>query len=478
MISLIVAIDTENGIAKGGKIPWTIKEDLKEFKRITIGKGNNAVIMGRKTWEGIGGNLKRRVNFVIGKGCGYKSLEHALIGVRKYHNTVKKIDEVFIIGGKRLYEEAFLKGICNKLYITEVIHDFECDLKIDMIISSSVYKNTYQSEVRRDGVGDGEGVEYQFFEYVNKLNPKTSFEYSEVDRLYLCDAMVHEEDQYLNILRQILHSGTIKMDRTGVGTKFIFGTQMRFDLSNGSFPLLTTKRVFFRGVVEELLWIFRGNTDAKLLAAKGVNIWNQNSTKEFHASRGLERFEEGDCGAIYGHNLRHFGAEYVDCKSVYEGTDQLRSLIKEIKENPNSRRLVLNMWDPASLKNAVLPPCHVLYQFDIVNGKISCSMYQRSGDMFLGVPFNIASTSLLLHIIANICRLEVGEVVHTIANAHIYLTHIEAVEEQLWRDPREFPKLEILKRLETIEDIEQMEFSDFKLIGYKPHPTIKAEMAV
>lgn len=287
----------------------------------------------------------------------------------------------------------------------------------------------------------------------------------------------HEEYQYLELIRGIIDEGTFKGDRTGVGTFSKFGTQMRFSLRDGSFPLLTTKRVFWKGVVEELLWFIRGDTNASHLSAKGVKIWDANGTRQFLDSRGLTQREENDLGPVYGFQWRHFGAKYVDMHTDYtgQGVDQLANVISTIKTNPNDRRIIMSAWNPADLELMALPPCHMFCQFYVANGELSCQMYQRSCDMGLGVPFNIASYALLTLMIAKVCGLKGGEFIHTLGDAHVYSNHVEPLKEQVKRTPKPFPRLIINN--ET-NDIDSFAFEDFDLVDYDPHPAIKMEMAV
>ncbi|CAO2583182.1 Thymidylate synthase [Lemmus lemmus] len=248
-----------------------------------------------------------------------------------------------------------------------------------------------------------------------------------------------------------------KEDRTGTGTLSVFGMQARYNLRD-EFPLLTTKRVFWKGVLEELLWFIKGSTNAKELSSKGVRIWEAN-------------------GSLYGFQWRHFGADYKDMDSDYwgQGVDQLQKVIDTIKTNPDDRRIIMCAWNPKDLSLMALPPCHALCQFYVVNGELSCQLYQRSGDMGLGMPFNIASYALLTYMIAHITGLKPGDFVHTLGDAHIYLSHIEPLKIQLQREPRPFPKLKILRKVETIDDFK---VEDFQIEGYNPHPAIKMEMAV
>eukprot|EP01147_Barroeca_monosierra_P002288 gene2288-5282_t len=286
----------------------------------------------------------------------------------------------------------------------------------------------------------------------------------------------HDEHKYLNLIKDILKNGQQKSDRTGTGTISVFGAQMRFSLRE-SFPLLTTKRVFWRGVVEELLWFISGSTNSKLLAEKGVHIWDANGAKEFLEQQGLGDREEGDLGPVYGFQWRHFGAVYKGMNEDYsgQGVDQLAAVIHQIKTNPDSRRIMLSAWNPVDLPKMALPPCHALAQFYVHDGELSCQLYQRSADMGLGVPFNIASYSLLTVMIAHVCGLKPGDFVHTIGDAHIYLNHIEALKEQITRNPRPFPTLKINT---DISNIDEFTFQDFQLESYNPHKKIAMSMAV
>ena len=252
---------------------------------------------------------------------------------------------------------------------------------------------------------------------------------------------------------------------------------MRFSLRNDVIPILTTKRVFWRGVAEELLWFVSGSTDARELQAKKIHIWDGNASREFLDNRGLTHREEGDLGPVYGFQWRHFGAKYVDFNTDYtgQGVDQLARCINCIKTNPTSRRIVMSAWNPADLNDMALPPCHMFCQFYVANGELSCQMYQRSADMGLGVPFNIASYALLTRMVAQVCGLKAGDFVHTIGDAHVYLNHIEPLQRQLRRKPRPFPTLTINPE---VNDIDGFKYEDFTVNDYKPFKGIKMKMAV
>jgi len=283
--------------------------------------------------------------------------------------------------------------------------------------------------------------------------------------------------QYLNLIRKIIESGNQRGDRTGTGTLSLFGAQMRFSLRNGTFPLLTTKKVFYRGIAEELFWFIRGSTSAKELQDKNVRIWDGNSSREFLDSIGLHDREEGDLGPVYGFQWRHFGAEYTDMHADYsgKGVDQLAEVINRIKTKPNDRRIIMCAWNPADLNKMALPPCHCLVQFYVADGELSCQLYQRSADMGLGVPFNIASYALLTVMIAHVTGLTPGDFVHTLGDAHVYSNHVEALKTQLEREPKEFPKIVIKRQVEKIEDFN---IDDFEVVGYQSHSKIVMDMAV
>ena len=262
--------------------------------------------------------------------------------------------------------------------------------------------------------------------------------------------------QYHDLLRHILKNGSRKEDRTGTGTLSCFGYQMRFDLSEG-FPLLTTKKVHTRSIIHELLWFLKGDTNIKYLKENGVSIWDEWAD------------EDGNLGPVYGHQWRswpgHHGATI----------DQISDVVNTIRTNPDSRRLIVSAWNPADIPQMALPPCHCLFQFYVANGKLSCQLYQRSADTFLGVPFNIASYALLTLMIAQVCDLQVGEFIHSFGDVHLYTNHLEQVELQLSRDIRPLPQMHLNR---DIKDLFAFRYEDFNLVDYNPHPAIKAQVAV
>ena len=295
--------------------------------------------------------------------------------------------------------------------------------------------------------------------------------------------------QYLDALKHILANGEAVSDRTGVGTRSIFGYQMRFDLQAG-FPAVTTKKLAWRGVVGELLWFLEGSTDERRLAeitygkprdelVGRTTIWTANANAQGRSLGYINTDTRKELGPVYGHQWRRFDGANLNKDSFDDnaGTDQISWLIHEIKTNPDSRRLILSSWNPEQLSEMALPPCHTFAQFRVINGKLSCQMYQRSGDFGLGIPFNIASYSLLTHMLAQICGLEVGDFVHTIGDAHIYTNHVDAITEQLKRPPMELPKL-IMPEFSSLEELLKTKTSDYILEGYKHYPTINMDMAV
>ena len=262
--------------------------------------------------------------------------------------------------------------------------------------------------------------------------------------------------QYLDLLQHVLDNGTDKSDRTGTGTRSVFGYQMRFNLADG-FPVLTTKKLHLKSIIHELLWFLAGDTNIRYLKENGVRIWDEWAD------------ENGDLGRVYGAQWRSWRG--ANGKTV----DQIANVVRQIRQTPDSRRLIVSAWNPAEVDDMALPPCHALFQFYVANGKLSCQLYQRSADIFLGVPFNIASYALLTMMVAQVCGLQAGEFVHTLGDAHLYQNHLEQARLQLTREPRALPKMHINP---DVRDIFAFKFDDFTLSDYDPHPHIKAEVSV
>ncbi|GAB4837885.1 hypothetical protein Ancab_039831 [Ancistrocladus abbreviatus] len=497
---VVVAATREMGIGKDGKLPWRLPSDLKIFKDITLTASDpgkkNAVIMGRKTWESIPIKyrpLPGRLNCVLTRAtrsdigatedvitCGSMVSALELLAADPYRLLIEK---VFVIGGGQILREALNAPLCEAIHITEIETSVECDTFIPAI-DSSLFHPWYSSFPLVEN-----NIRYTFVTYVRVR--RNSVDYGSQSNGSLCESKFevqeftflpqivlerHEEHLYLQLVQDILSNGNVKDDRTGTGTLSKFGCQMRFNLRK-TFPLLTTKKVFWRGVVEELLWFISGSTNCKVLQEKGIHIWDGNASRSYLDDIGLVDREEGDLGPIYGFQWRHFGARYTNMHADYtgQGFDQLSDVIYKIKNNPDNRRIILSAWNPSDLKLMALPPCHMFAQFYVANGELSCQMYQRSADMGLGVPFNISSYALLTCMIAHVCELVPGDFIHVIGDAHVYRNHIGPLKEQLQKLPKPFPVLKINPEKKNIDSFVA---ADFKLIGYDPHRKIEMKMAV
>ncbi|KAL3663915.1 hypothetical protein V7S43_010804 [Phytophthora oleae] len=483
---VVAALEGTGGIGLRQQIPWHLPTDMKHFRSLTTApldsSMQHAVIMGRKTWESLPVKVRpmpKRYNVVLTRDAGYRQRESVpdAVGVAASFQEAlelvnqqgKKVDQVFVIGGSAVYAEALSFPGCSKVHLTRVKGQFECDAFFSLEQLEQNFTVTKKSEVKEEN-----GVQFQFVEWERKHGDVSAVEF-----MTLTDNTTpHEEMQYVDLVRKILTEGAKRGDRTGTGTLSVFGAQMRFSLRNDVFPLLTTKRVFWRGVAEELLWFISGDTSAHTLQQKQIHIWDGNGSREYLDSRGLQDREVGDLGPVYGFQWRHFGAKYTSMHADYtgQGVDQLAEVIHKLRTNPTDRRIVLSAWNPADLNEMALPPCHMFCQFYVADGELSCQMYQRSADMGLGVPFNIASYALLTRLVAQVAGLKPGEFVHVIGDAHVYLNHVEPLQKQLKRTPRAFPTLHInSKKTSSIDDFK---FEDFEVSNYNPHGTIKMAMSV
>jgi len=528
--AIVAAAAGSRGIGTDGKLPWNLPGDMAHFKRVTLSPPStgrtNAVIMGRKTWESIPKRfrpLPGRTNVVLTRGSkelidlGKGKLSSGKVedkgviiasGLEEAFECLSKLEpiegsggaspisKIFVIGGAQVYKEALESKKVGRVLYTEVtgmpesgkFDTFFPDLNADEwdcrpFRESQEMLNKSREEIETEAevnIDKSSGLQYRFLEYTRKAQKEAGDE--KVEKKTNVNP---EEMQYLDLCKEILESGAKRGDRTGTGTLSKFGAQMRFSLRDGTLPLLTTKRTFWRGVAEELLWFISGNTNANNLSEKDVHIWDGNGSREFLDSRGLPDRAIGDLGPVYGFQWRHFGAKYIDMHTNYtgKGVDQLQSCIDKIIHNPEDRRIILSAWNPADLDIMALPPCHMFCQFyvDVSKNELSCQMYQRSADMGLGVPFNIASYALLTHMIAHVTGRVPGEFVHVIGDAHVYLNHVDALKEQIQREPRIFPTLNIKK--ESGEQgnpcsIDDFKYEDFEVVGYKPHKSIKMKMAV
>lgn len=495
----------------------------------------NAVIMGRKTWDSLPESsrpLRDRFNVVVSSNpvengnkkepyCVANTVQAAIEAA----SSNPQVQTIFVIGGISIFEECIARFpfFCKQMIHTTVYGEFEADLhlyyeKMNNIFSKieSVERYTDETSGLKCCVRVWSNPIYEDISKYIPLNILTasgststgmswpSFTVESGDKIHSffplntdsvpCSSNQEhhhhniqaeirfefgnpEESQYLRLVEEIIQTGDERVDRTKVGTRAVFGKKMVFSLRDGTIPLLTTKRVPFGCVAKELLWFIGGSTDSKKLSETGVKIWDANGSRAFLDGLGFTERETGDLGPVYGFQWRHFGAKYVDCHADYtgQGVDQLAECIQKIKENPTDRRIIMSAWNPADLRLMALPPCHMFCQFFVSKGELSCMLYQRSADMGLGVPFNIASYALLTHMVAHVCGLKPGEFHHVLGDTHVYLNHFSALKEQISREPRPFPTLEFNRQVTSIDDFK---FEDFKIVGYNPHPSIPMEMAL
>ena len=523
--NIITAINNESeiGVKEYGEhsLPWPmIKEDMNFFFSTTSNTPSpdlvNAIIVGYNTWTTLPPNYRKntnRITIVISrelmpmesgmthcKEIFVKTFDEAL----NYASDITNLNEIFVIGGAVIYDAALAHPMLDRIYLTHIqnsypkktnavehiVHFPISNMHFDQFVDQQVLNLEYESEQKLDV---GKNIYYRFKTYkvcspnftdmYRKIKKNDRIEYLGFDALFIEDSNKNlEEYQYLNLVRTIIEKGTLKQTRNAV-TKSIFGYQLRYDLSLG-YPLATVKKSFPKSIFEELMWMIRGQTDVKKLREKGVNIWNKNSTKEFLEKYGLP-YEQDDIGCGYGFQLRHFGAEYTNCKTDYagKGTDQLQLCIDLINKDPHSRRIIIDLWNATDIDKMALAPCHLIYNFgvDLYNepnesgrrGKLNCHLFQRSWDVLLG--WNTTTAALLTYLLAHHCDLDPGILVHSISDAHLYSTHIEsgAVEKLLSRIPRNPPTLKIINKKNNIEDYE---FSDLVIENYYPCPPIIAEM--
>ncbi len=451
MFSLIVARDKNYGIGLDGKIPWNIKEDMKHFKEKTT---NNVVIMGGNTYRSIGKPLPNRINLVISKQL--KSTEHITV-FDNYMDLIRYCNEkfiiknkltkkLFVIGGAQIYNWFIENELIYEIYDTEVFGNYNCDTFINL-------KQTNYFTLNEELIIN---EKFEIYHYVN---------------------MNKDEENYLDLMKKILKSGNSKIDRTNIGTMSLFGKQLEFDLTNNTFPLITTRKLFIRGIFEELMLYLRGQTNSKILEEKKINVWKGNTTREFLDSRGLYHLPEGDMGHSYGFSFRHFGAEYKTCLDDYtgKGYDQLTELVKELKNNPDSRRLRITLWEPNNMHKCPLPPCLEQYQFYVHDGYLSCMMTQRSSDYWLAGGWNVATGSLLTILLADVCGYKPYKLIWNIGDVHIYNNLKDQAIEQCKRTPYLFPKIYFKNKKSLITDYE---FTDLEILNYVAHDEIKGQMNV
>lgn len=463
--SIIVAVyyDKE-GIGKDGKMPWHIKEDLKYFKNMTT---NGTIIMGVQTWKSLNCQpLDNRTSIII----THTPDEYKHQYTRQYFvNSLNAAlclntpSPIFVIGGESVYREAINHRMCERLFLTRVRANHDSFLSFDRFFPSDYIEYFYKVSNTSETLSADSNWWYQFEQWKPFLSQNP------------------EEDEYLDSIAQILGNPLVS-NRTGVKTWSKFGVGLKYDLRDGRIPLQTTRKMWLRGIFEEFKWIISGSTDARQLASKGVKIWLPNSTRTFLDQRGLKHFQEGDIGATYGFSMRHFGAKYEGFNHDYtgKGYDQLVEVIRLLKEDKNSRRIVINLWDPESLNNTALPPCMFCYTFyyDEHNNELSLTLSQRSNDFITARSWNDTFGALMLITLANIADMKPGYLWSTITNAHIYENHYAAAITQISRLPRKYPKLVLKKKLNNLDDLLALEFKDLELVGYDPHPAIAVDMVV
>jgi dihydrofolate reductase/thymidylate synthase len=451
---LILAIDKNFGIGYKNMLPWNVKDELRLFRTKTL---NSTVIVGSKTFINLPYLDKRNV-ICLSKKTDIKALnfyklfsknpESIIVNSLEEADEKVKTEKVFVIGGYEIYKLALsIPNYINKIHLSILNNVYECDTFFD-------------KKLIRDFIITEQTSYEEFTHYVLERDGSKG------------------EIQYLNLLENILTNGVLSPGRNG-NTISTFVNHLSFDLRNG-FPLLSTKKMFIRGIIEELLFFLRGDTDTKILEEKDVNIWKGNTSKEFIESRKLP-YAEGVMGQLYGYQWRFFNAPYkLDSEGrpfkPEGGVDQLANVIKLIKEDPKSRRILLTSFNPEQSETGVLYPCHsIICQFYVEGEYLDMFCYNRSSDMFLGVPFNIASSSLFLMIIGKLTNKTPRYFNLTLGDSHIYQQHLDAVKEQLNRLPYRLPNI-ILPDINTLEDIEKLESKNFILINYKSHSSIKADM--
>ncbi len=454
-VCAILAETPKHGIGKNGRLPWHLPKELEHFWKTVLPKKEGertCLIMGMKTWESLpqkARNVPDVLYIVLSRTRqNFSGKDNVLWqeGLQQAFQTCEKSDllkSVFVIGGARLFNEANANEFVREFIITHIKHEYPSDV---------FWRGLNMKEWVK--ASEEDHSEFSFAHYVRR-----GFEWD-----------------YHQLVRKILEHGEERNERTGVGTLSLFGEQLKVNLAKG-FPLVTTKKTPFKSIVEELLWFIRGETSTKTL---DCHIWDANASREFLDARGLGHYPEGVLGPIYGFQWRHFGALYEGADANYEGkgVDQLRQVIRQIRENPTSRRIVMSAWNAADLNKMALPPCHVLCQFfvSVERQTLSCHMYQRSADVGLGVPFNVASYALLTHLIARATNLNVGELIISFGDVHVYKNHVQELKEVLLK--RVGFQLPMLQLRAEVKEVEDFKSEDIHLLNYVAHPAIKLKMAI
>jgi dihydrofolate reductase/thymidylate synthase len=501
-INVIVAVDKLYGISKNGQIPWNFKKDFKWFKNTTqvaqYPYQKNALIMGRKTFETIPEAhrpLPERYNIIVSSTLDNEVVNklkdtfvsRSLSEAIDFASKLKDVGKIFAIGGSSIYKETFdlyhkRQVMIDNVYVTHIDDDYQCDNYFKNL--SDVNNNRFEI-TKSDKFTDVDTISKKEVSLqIEQFTNMDSVSNWEVDTRVYVNGCLHEEYQYLNILQELIDHGDKRKTRNAI-TYSMFGKKMEFDLSKG-FPLITTKKVFMRGVFEELVFFLKGDTNTLHLEQKGVNIWRQNTSREFLDSVGLKDYAVGDMGNMYGFIFKYYAADYKGCDVNYtgQGIDQIDYCLDLLKKDPYSRRIIMTSYDVSKAPKGCLFPCHGLcIQWYVEKGhRLSCSMTQRSVDWGCGLPFNLASYSLWIHIFCELLNNDIkytgpkfipGKLIMFFNDLHIYEEHIDLLKEQIKREPYHFPQLSFKKKFTNIS---QLEWTDINLENYKSHPAIPLKM--
>ena len=474
---IVVGISSIGHIGADNNLLFECKQDLKHFYKITTSPypegTQNILIMGYNTWMSLPENVKpfsKRLSIVVSRNHTIPVMPPNLVQTTSLEDaftyaSTHPTGRIFVIGGEQIYKRCYthhmnhLRGVYATCYQSgfyqtyKTLKEFPCEILNTM---TSTYTHTLENIPVISRYEETPKTESMNLVYRTLQSPTM---------------MNHNELSYLKLLKKVMTKGT-EVDSRNSRVKSLFGERMEFDLSQG-FPLLTTKQMGYKTILRELLWFMSGSTDNRILKSQNVHIWNQNASREFLDSRGLSDNPVDDLGPVYGFQWRHFGAEYTGYESDYtnQGVDQIKEILRLIREEPTSRRILLSAWNPSDLHKMALPPCHVMCQFHVDTQKqtLDCQLYQRSGDMFLGVPFNIASYSFVTHIIAHLSGLTAGRLIHILGDAHIYENHYPQVNIQMERLPIQSPTIKISSELKSLDDLSEEKIT---LHGYQSYPKL------
>ena len=498
-IELIAAVSRNGVIGVGDTLPWNIPADLAHFRELTFG---HIVIMGRRTWESLPESVRPlpgRLNVVVTRNPPVDTQNTIYIEIHRLEERIGGLKaahpdkRIFICGGAQLYSYFLRHHWSQRPTVLHITH-------VDKVIQGcdggggeptyfpyfhNIEKKAYIiANTSPKHWSETEGCAYQYITYKMEKKRWIKYDNDNIPQYDLTKYTYSADHVYADLIRDILSNGRHRPDRTGTGTLSVFGRQLSFGL-DGRIPLLTTKYVPWKSVIKELLWFLKGQTDASILKSQGVGIWDGNTSREFLDARGLGHLPPGDIGAGYGFQWRHFGGAYKTCKDTYDstiGVDQVADVLRQLRTDPFSRRIYMTAWNPAALDSMALPPCHVSAQFYVdvdEDGvqRLSCHMYQRSVDVFLGLPFNIMSYAVLTYIFATMCDMKPRELVISTGDTHIYADHIEQVKMQLHREPYMEPVLQVDADIAG-KTVDELVIEDFDVVGYFHHGVLKGKMAV